>query len=171
MPLRIPLLIPFISRVKKIAAYILPALFLLSACRDFAVTPEGGSSSAPQPREFQVDIQDPFEMAPGDHVFIANTNLELSFSFVYNESRCPTNVNCVHPGSASILIDITQQGGSSSQMIVSIPGLVRTPYEFNDIVQVEGLRFKLLQLSPHPVNPGEVIPESEYRALLSVSPV
>ena len=171
MALQNPASLSFIGAVRKMIFYIIPALLIISACRDFAVTPDGEVAGAPQPREFQVDTQEPFEMAPGDHVFIANTNLELSFSFVYNESRCPTNVNCVHPGSASILIDITRQGGSSSQMIVSIPGLVRTPYEFNDIVQIDGLRFKLLKLSPHPVNPGEPIPEADYRALLSVSPV
>ena len=155
----------------KMLVLAISILIVTSGCRDFSVTPDGESAANTRNQESTISTDNPFEMAPGDTVHLEGAGISVEFSFVYEESRCRKNVDCIHPGSASILMHVAKEGGGTQQIIVSIPGLVRTPYRTNHVIQYEGYRFRLLKLSPHPVNPEDVIPEQEYRAIMEVTPV
>lgn len=144
---------------------------MISACRDFSVDSEGMSSARSLDQQNIITPGDPFEIRQGDTIPIEGTNLSLEFSLVTEESRCPSNVTCIHAGSARILLTVHDGANEQFQMVASIPGLVMTPYRINNNVQFNGLRFQLLRLSPYPVNPDERTPESEYIALMDVSSV
>lgn len=151
---------------------ILLALALsLSACRDFSVTPDGDPSNRDaEPHEFTVTTSDPFELKLGDTAFLEGTELSMTFSNLLMESRCPANVVCIQAGEAEILLEVAVGNSGSFQVVANIPGLVPTPHRFNNIIQFEGLRFQLLQLTPYPVDGGQAPNSQEYSALISLTP-
>ena len=110
-------------------------------------------------------------MALGDIAHVEGTTLAFEFSLLLSESRCPSNVQCIHPGDAEVLFEVTNGGNGGFQLVAHIPGLVRTPYEINNVIQVHELRFQLQSLSPYPVDAGEIITDTDYRAMISLTPV
>ena len=147
------------------------ALIGFAGCRDFSVNQDGENSNERSHRKFTVSGDGPFEMSQGDVIHVEGTNLTMEFRFVLSDSRCPTNVLCIHPGDAEILLDISSSDNRLLQIQAHIPGLVPTPYETNNIIQFEGYRFQLLRLSPYPVDGTEQPKESDYVALINISSV
>ena len=143
----------------------------LVGCRDFSVTPESEVNQRPGNREFTVTTFEPFEMALGDVVHLEGTNLTFEFSLLLSESRCPANVQCIHPGDAEVLFEVTNGDSGGFQLVAHIPGLVRTPYVTNNVIQIEDIRFRLLSLTPYPVDGEDGASEADYRATVSLSSV
>lgn len=145
--------------------------FCLTGCRDFTVTPESEINQRPGNRDFTVTTFEPFEMALGDTVHLEGTDLSFEFSLLISESRCPANVQCIHPGDAEILFNVSNGDSGTFQLVAHIPGLVRTPYEFNNVIQVNHVRFRLLSLTPYPVDGGDAVTDADYRATIRLSDI
>ena len=143
----------------------------LLGCRDFTVTPDSEVSEQPGNREFTVNTSQPFEMALGDIVYLEGTDISFEFALLLSDSRCPANVQCIQAGDASVLFKVSQVGDGGFQLVAQIPGLVRTPYDINNVIQVHHVRFQLLSLSPYPVDGTDVITDSDYRATIRLSPI
>ncbi len=143
-------------------------LFLLAAsgCRDFGVN-DPTAEEEPGSKQFEIGFDTEFEMAVGDIVSLAGTGLDIEFTLITEDSRCPANVQCIQPGKAGILLTVTDEHQQRTQLILLIPGLVATPYRLNSIIQHKGQRFKLLQLNPYPVD-GVQSQEKDFRALIIV---
>ena len=125
------------------------ALLLAAGCRDFAV--DAGEDVMGRPfRSFDVEPNVPFEMGVGDEAYLTVADLTITFSMVFEDTRCPVGETCEQPGRAGMLLDISRGVGDESQIILQIPGEVATPYRLNDFVQHRQERFQLLSLNPYP---------------------
>ncbi|MBO6575228.1 MAG: hypothetical protein JJ896_07435 [Rhodothermales bacterium] len=141
-------------------------LLLCAGCRDFAVD-LGEDLPGKAFRSFDVRAHVPFEISVGDEAYLQIADMTLSFNMVLADTRCPDGVGCEHPGKADILMDISRTGGDDHQIVLQIPGQVRTPYELNDFVQHRQERFQLLSLVPYPVE-GTETAEADYIATIYI---
>ncbi len=110
-----------------------------------------------------------FSLALGDEIPLEGSDLRIRFVLVLEDSRCPTGVECVTPGEASVVLRISDGQGQLSQLALSIPGLVPTPFDDNAFIFHRGYRFKLIQLDPYPTF-GASIDTNDYRVRLIVTP-
>jgi hypothetical protein len=102
----------------------------------------------------------------GQDVFLVPDNVTVTFTRMMTDSRCPSDLVCVWPGLAIIRVDVTSQTGHSTQLLMPIPGQVRTPYRRNRM-EAEGYYITLLQLDPYPKHSDEERPTT-YEALLAI---
>lgn len=109
----------------------------------------------------QPGLKQSFYLPVGNTIKIAGQNLSLHFDEVINDSRCPSNVNCVLDGEAKCAVTIND--GTPTPVILTVPGLTwdDTEYKFKQY----RLAFKL---DPYP-RAGEVINQSDYRLIMTVS--
>jgi len=153
---------------KQLSYLILITGLVFTGCqRDFSVNSDGDSGPG---RDGSVGIVQqgvPFEIGVGRAVFLDNAELTIEFSLVTEDSRCASNVDCVHPGRAGVLLTLTDHQNVKHQIITHIPGLVSTPYRFNDIIQFQNQRFRLLRLNPYP-KAGSATDFEDYLALIEV---
>lgn len=147
------------------------AFVSLAGCRDFTVDSKKESEDRPGFRQITVPSSDPFELAPGDTATIEGTNISIHFDKLISDSRCPSNVQCIQLGDAKVLMELFNGNDGGHQIVGVIPGLVPTPFIGNDVIQFQDYRFQLLQLSPYPVSGEERFEASEYRALISFTPL
>jgi hypothetical protein len=83
-------------------------------------------------------------------------NLSLRMDSVLNDSRCPTNVQCVWEGNAEIRF-LFKVDSIQSDFVLNTHG--GSP--FNSDTIIGGYSIKLLDLSPYPEDPGEIL-QVEY---------
>ena len=156
----------------RFVLFIAALLFIgFSGCRDFTVDSEKEVDNRPGFRNLSVSGSDPFEMALGDKATIEGTQISIKFDQLVSDSRCPSNVQCIHPGDAKVVMELYNGNDGGLQVVGVIPGLVPTPYIGNDVIQFQDYRFQLLQLSPYPVDGSEIVSHSDYRALVSFTPL
>jgi hypothetical protein len=125
-------------------------LLFSAGCRDFAVDALSDDPAGRRFQSFDIEAEVPFDIRVGDEAYLQVADLTITFSLVLEDTRCPTEVVCVGPGQAGVLMDIARGIGDDSQIILNIPGQVPTPYRVNDYVQHRQERFQLLELTPYP---------------------
>ncbi len=106
------------------------------------------------------DVNEEFFIAPGQKAEIRESDLEITFNRVIEDSRCPKGVECVWAGNGKVEISI-QFDGTEFRV-----------YELNtslepDEIKAGNYRIRLLKLQPYPVKDEEILPE-KYRILLVV---
>ncbi len=150
------------------ASILIPTLIcLLAGCRDYGVDSNSGPGQTPGQKDIEVQPDVPFELPLGGTARLQGTDLQIEFTFVNEDSRCASNVTCIHAGRAIILLTITDGQFARHQLVAHIPGLVATPYRLNDIIQFDNHRYRLLRLNPYPVD-GVSVDDSDYRALIDI---
>ena len=109
--------------------------------------------SVPPGREFQLKA--------GDSVSIQGAGLDLRFSRVAQDSRCPADAVCVTAGDAEAVFEVTLSGRA--------PGAVslHTAPGRGQQATVGDWTLTLSGLEPYPHASGPVAP-SDYRAMLRV---
>lgn len=133
------------------------ALFLVLAAAAAACSSNGRLVPPTEPR---VAVGREFVLGVGEAVALADTGVVLRLETVDNDSRCPTDVQCVWEGDA--IVRVTAIG----------PGSVRASYDLHvsrgaqEVVH-EGLRVRLVRLEPLPRS-DRAPTASEYRATLLV---
>ena len=76
-----------------------------------------------------------------------NTQYDLSLRVEnINDSRCPTGVNCVWEGNASIQLHLTTQNGQYDFTLDTNPSSM-----FKTDTLIEGIKYKLVDVLPYPV--------------------
>ena len=68
----------------------------------------GAAASCRQ--EVTVPLGSPFEIAAGQSVLVAGTDLRLHFDHVVADSRCPRGVTCIAAGEAVVAVDAGNTG-------------------------------------------------------------
>jgi hypothetical protein len=110
----------------------------------------------------QVRLNEEFYLSMGQRALIAEEDLEIRFSEVTEDSRCPTDVTCVWPGRVTSKVEITR-AGVSHEVLLTEPGL-------QDEYSIE--RHETYELSFH-ITPypeaGEEITADEYRLYLIIN--
>jgi hypothetical protein len=104
-----------------------------------------------------------FTMGGGEAVGIIGENLSLRFAEVLEDSRCPTEVECVWAGQARIGLMV--QAGEGEPVEVELNSTV----EEEQTAEVGGYRIELLLVMPERVRPEGVIGFEEYRVTLVVT--
>lgn len=157
------------NRIRSYMALPIFAFLLLAGCRDFGVTPDENESAGIQ-GDLVASLDVPFELAFGQRVIIDETQYIVEFTMVTEDNRCLRNVDCVQAGRAGVLLTVTDSQNMRYQLVAYIPGLVATPYIFNDIIQFQGYRFRLMQVSPYPEE-GQERDVAQYSIILEVETV
>jgi len=126
------------------------------------------TEAEPAQKSGPVRLNQTFSINQDQEVALEKTSLRIRFLFVTDDSRCPSDAECVIAGSAHVLLRVTGENNLTSQLVLEIPGEVSMPYEQNEFVNHRGFQFKLLSLSPYPVF-GREVREQDYRILLLVT--
>lgn len=136
---------------KVFLAAILPlCLFLVTGCDETSTVDTNNNDSNDPPIERTVEITGEFNIIVGETIRLEGTDLEFTFSAVRQESRCPSDVDCIHAGEATISITAGKRGNEKKDSETRIPGLVPIPYESNEVVRVGDFLFQLIRLEPYP---------------------
>ncbi len=112
-----------------------------------------------------VTLAYPFKLSVNQTAYLATADLDFRFVNVTEDSRCPSDVQCIWAGQVSILVEysrastgehlgnftLTLMGGASSDVLVG----------------AEGYLVKLAQVDPYPFSTRQILP-SDYVATLIV---
>ena len=105
-------------------------------------------------------IGQPFSMRINQTVNIEPAGIELTFVNVTEDSRCPSDVQCVWAGQVSIIVNVTAQGTNSSLDLTLTGGQ-------SEAKSVGNYSLKLVDVQPYPISTEE-ISLSDYVATLVV---
>lgn len=108
----------------------------------------------------RVVVDNRFTLAVGATASVEGTGMRIRFDRVPQDSRCPTDVNCVQAGDAIVDITVIQDAGSTQSYQLHTSGP-------RSIVH-DGLRVSLEELSPQPVS-SRPIAQGDYRATFRAS--
>jgi hypothetical protein len=133
-----------------VAPFIL-ALFL--ACGGSAQT--GDTMQARVGQEFQIKV--------GQRIKLVGEDLEVGFTGVPEDSRCPVDVNCVWAGNAQVTLDLLQDKCTS---IVTLNTHQRS--QAAEEGKVKGYLLKLVTLEPSPRSDHKTA-ASDYVATLLIT--
>lgn len=104
-----------------------------------------------------------FSIKAGQQVKFDDAEFALKFTRVVQDSRCPTDVNCVWAGNAEVALNVNYDKCAA---IITL-NTHRTP-ETSDEDKVGGFRVKLIKLDPYPHSQKKISPE-DYTATLLVT--
>ncbi len=125
---------------------------------------------APQPTqslmEQEMKLGEPFVLTAGQEVILADAGLSLTFTKVVEDSRCPTQVDCVWSGRIIIELEV-RQGDESLQTIMLQTSTA--PSEREDTAEVSGYTIFLENVAPYPEEALTEIQLADYRATVVVS--
>lgn len=133
-------------------------LLALAAC---ATPSQPGGAGAPA-TAIQVQTNRQFEIAVGQEARLEGTSIVLRFGGVANDSRCPSDVQCVWAGNALVVLSLRQGEGPATDASLNT---TLDP----KITKFGGYSIKLVDLKPVP-NTGKAIAAGEYVATLEVNP-
>jgi len=107
-------------------------------------------------------LNDTIEIANFDTKYNFENNLALRMDSVLNDSRCPSNVVCVWEGNAEVRFLLTVDSIQTDFVLNTHGG-----NNFNSDTVLGGYSIKLLNLSPYPEDPGEIL-QVEYHSEVMV---
>ncbi len=116
-------------------------------------------SSAPTPA---ITLGQTFSLSEGETVIVGET-LQLNFSAVIAESRCPTGVQCVWEGNATIALKASDVFGPTRQLCLD------SSPRFTTIANDGIYTIELLDLEPYPTTGSRT--SEPYRATLVVESI
>lgn len=122
------------------------ALAFLPGCSDDPGQPSSGNAAE-------------LTLALGGSSTVPGTGIQVTFTEVLEDSRCPVDVTCFHAGNGQVLIT-AQAGEEDSRLVLNTTQGARTA-EFG------GRRFELVALAPEPDT--RRAPPPDYHATLRVS--
>lgn len=114
----------------------------------------GCPSSDSMPR-----LGDQFVLGIGDTTSIAFVNLRIRFQDVAFDTRCPTQVTCVAPGDAAVVIE------SGSSLGDSQLDTLHTDTDQQTVVLGRLIELRLARLDPYPTTTTPIPPRA-YRLTL-----
>ena len=104
-----------------------------------------------------------FSLKAGQQTKFEGTDLLVKFVTVQQDSRCPSNVNCVWAGNAEVAVDLLRDKCTTILTLNTHP----RP-SASDEGKVGDLRIKLVKLDPYPRSDQKISP-SDYTATFLVT--
>jgi hypothetical protein len=114
--------------------------------------------SANQEPDVQVSLDMPFELAVGQVAGV--DDIKIEFWNVTEDSRCPTDVQCVWEGRVKIELRLSESDKTETVQLSPVSG--------EDTAEYDRLQIHLLEVNPAPVSTDE-LEISDYRIQLVVS--
>lgn len=108
----------------------------------------------------EVPLGESFSLQIGQTARVSNSDLRIRFERVAEDSRCPTDVQCVWAGNARVVL-VVALGGDRQEVEMNTGVDPRT-------VEVDGHSLTLEDLRPLP-STGQSIPREGYTATLVVT--
>jgi len=112
------------------------------------------------PTQPGAEVNQEVVLAPGQAADVPDTSLRIRLDSVVSDTRCPTDVTCVHAGDGVIQIVVSGQSDSAEYQLHT----TNPPRS----VQHGELTIALVQLLPQPISTRAIEPH-EYRATLRVT--
>lgn len=97
-------------------------------------------------------------LAVGETILVEPLDVEVTFSAVTEDSRCPIDVTCVWAGRAVVALAIGESTGTTEEIEL----------EVGQWTQAQGLRLAATALDPQP-REGVEIPPEDYRLELTLT--
>ncbi|MFX0016745.1 MAG: hypothetical protein ACFFB2_18835 [Promethearchaeota archaeon] len=114
----------------------------------------------PQPTEVNFgEIGTDISLHIGESVIIKDHGIKLKFVDVLDDSRCPSDVECVWEGTVSLLINIQYRRQDLGDFILNSSNVHK--------VSFMGYYVKFKELEPYPIS-TEIIPKASYFATFNV---
>lgn len=107
-------------------------------------------------------VNEEFTLSPGQTAAVSGTNLRVTFERVREDSRCPTDVNCIWEGDAIVVLTVKADAEETTREVHTQGGESRSRN-----APAGNHRVTLVRLDPAPRSTG-AIEASAYRATLVV---
>ena len=126
-----------------------------------------GCQQAQEARADDVEFHfnEAFALAGGQDAVIAGEKLRLRFEDVLEDSRCPTQVECVWTGQARIAVIVQPADSTPTTVTFSTNP---APDQNVQTAQVGAYVIELISLDPYPQTPDNGFDLEQYRATLEV---
>lgn len=124
----------------------------------------GCSSGSSRPMEVLLD--DVFTLSQGQEAMIQSEDLHVRFDSVLEDSRCPTQVNCVWSGQARIAVAVWRD---QEEPVTLEFNTNPAPGENRQTLIHSSYTIRLESLDPYPQAPEQSMEQAEYRATLQIS--
>jgi hypothetical protein len=131
----------------------LTPLLFFAACASGGTTPP----AAPTPA-----VEEEFVLGPGQTATVSGTSVRLTFERVREDSRCPTDVNCIWEGDAVVVLTVKAEADEGTREVHTQGGASRSRH-----ARAGNYVVTLVRLDPAPRSTGAIEP-SDYRATLKV---
>jgi len=105
-------------------------------------------------------LDEGFKLAYATEQAISGEQLTLSFTEINEDSRCPSDVQCVQAGQAKITLRLAKDGGELATRTLTLPGAETATYMNYTVT--------FLDLAPYPVSTHQTT-ANEYVATLVVA--
>ena len=139
--------------MKRILVFAL--LLSATAC----MTPSQPGTPGTLTPTIQAEVGREFDIAVGQEAKLQGSNVVIRFRGVTNDSRCPSDVQCVWAGNAVAGFDLSGTGQSDASLNTTLDP---------KSVSYAGYTIALVGLKPTPKS-GSTIPALEYVATLRVN--
>ena len=139
--------------MKRILVFAL--LLSATAC----MTPSQPGTPGTLTPTIQAEVGREFDIAVGQEAKLQGSNVVIRFRGVTNDSRCPSDVQCVWAGNAVAGFDLSGAGQSDASLNTTLDP---------KSVSYAGYTIALVGLKPTPKS-GSTIPALEYVATLRVN--
>ena len=106
----------------------------------------------------------PFKLAMGKTAIVSGTDLQLQFSDVTDDSRCPRDVVCVWTGQVVAVIGVIRAGKDSEKITLTAPD------SYPIVHELSGYKLELLGVQPYPEAEAS-IKKQDYKVILRVVPL
>ena len=120
---------------------------MLVACDDDPTGPKPGES---------------FTLEVGETATLDAVHTTVRFLAVAEDSRCPSQAQCVWAGDGAVVLEIAPAAGDAAE-----DTLHTNPESGPGAVELVGYELTLLRLDPYPEIPGDIAPNA-YRATLAL---
>jgi hypothetical protein len=107
----------------------------------------------------------PVTLAIGQSVMLNDALVTITFTEVSEDSRCPTKVNCVWTGRATVNLRVQANGEPAQNIMLST---IHSPEKTN-VAEAGGYRIEMTDVQPYPETPDNPISPERYRVTLTVT--
>jgi len=112
------------------------------------------------------DLDYPFQLKINQVAFIKSENIKIIFINVTEDSRCPSDVDCIWEGQVTIVINIFK----NNQFIGEFNLTSRTGYNELSIKEFDGYSISLIKVEPYPIS-TQIIELTDYIVTFNVSKI
>ena len=110
----------------------------------------------------QIGVGQEFPIKVGQQIKLAGQDVKVKFVAVSEDSRCPTDVNCVWAGNAAVALDFID-GDCTTLLKLNTHQNSQSP----ENGKAGAYRVKLVKLDPHPRSNEKIAP-GDYTATLMI---
>jgi len=164
---------------KSHSVFLLASLWFLTACNQGSVpdqqptgiyTPLPSTTATPRTQptptffkpgavtpddegEVFTEVGEHFYLVVGQTAVVSAEQVTITLKAITEDSRCPTNVQCIHAGWVTVEVSVQKDGESSGDFELTLGAALESQ---SPEASFEGLVIRLLEVNPYPQDPGAI---------------